>query len=147
MGSTGNTLFFFELVPTPSHPNITMCLWVLSHFFLSVCVCATNVWSRSSFWLTLFMFLSAGVSETIDHVAYWGLTITDCNQTHFCCQFWLHTLYSWWFWWFSRLFQWFLHLKRMMIRFGQRETKQEQNKQQLCASLCHIDSLRLYFYF
>ena len=87
-----------------------MCPRVLSHLFLSVCVCATDVWSR--FLLTTFTFLSADVGKTIDLVACWRLTFTDCNQTYFSCQFWPHSLYSWWFWWFSQLFQWFLRLKR-----------------------------------
>ena len=80
---------------TLPRPNITMCSRVLSHLFLSVCVCATDNWSRSSFQVTTFTFLSADVGKTIDLVAYWRLAFTDCNQTHFCCQFWLHSLYSW----------------------------------------------------
>ena len=68
-------------------------------FTVSVCVCATDVWCRSCF------------QVTIDLVAYWRLTFTDCNPTHFCCQFWLHSLYSWWFWWFYQLFQWILRIK------------------------------------
>ena len=64
-----------------------MCQWVLSHLFLSVCVCTADIWCRSSFRVTTFTFLSAGVSKTIDLVAYWWLAFTDCNQTHFCCQF------------------------------------------------------------
>ena len=90
-----------------------MCPRVLSHvsFTVSVCVYGTDVWSRSSFRVTTFTFLSADVSKTIDLVAYWRLTFTDCNPTHFCCQFQLHSLYSWWFWWFSQLFQWILRFK------------------------------------
>ena len=89
-----------------------MCPRVLSDLLLSVCVCATDVWSISSVQVTTFTFLSADVGKTIDLVACWRLTFTDCNQTYFSCQFWPHSLYSWWFWWFSQLFQWFLRLKR-----------------------------------
>ena len=122
---------------TLPRPSITMCLPVLSHLFLSVCVCAIYVWSRSSFQVRRFTFLSADVDKTIDLVAYWRLTFTDCNKTHFCCQFWLHSLYSWWFGWFSQLFQWILHWSS---RFGPGGWE-KQNKQQLYASLHHTDAV------
>ena len=62
----------------------------VSQLFLSVCVCATDIWSRSSFRVTTFTFLNranADVGRTIDLVAYRRLTFTDCNQTHFVANF------------------------------------------------------------
>ena len=89
---------------TLHRPNITMCPRVLSHLFVSICVCATDVWSRSSFRVSKFTFLNVDVGKTIDRVQ-------TTHQTHFGCRFWLHSLYSWWVWWFSQLFQWFLRFK------------------------------------
>ena len=113
-----------------------MCLRVLSHLFLSACVCATDVWSGSSFLITTFTFLSADAVKSIDRVADWRFTVIDCNQTYFCCKFWLHSLYSWWFLLFSQLFQWFLRLKSTIIHTiwsgRAREAKQEQNKANNC---------------
>ena len=116
-----------------------MCLPVLSHLFLSVCVCAIYLWSRSSFQVRRFTFLSADVDKTIDLVAYWRLTFTDCNKTHFCCQFWLHSLYSWWFGWFSQLFQWILHWSSRFGPVGERN--KTNNNCMLHYSLHHTDAV------
>ena len=110
-----------KLVPTLSQPvqstlprpNITMCPRVWSHLFLSVCVCATDIWSRSSFQVMTFPFLSADVGKTVDHVSPLQTVIK-----HLLLILASFAIYSWWLWWFSQLFQWFLWLKWMMIRFG-----------------------------
>ena len=51
---------------TLHRPNITMCPRVLSHLFVSICVCATDVWSRSSFRVTTCTFLRADAGKPID---------------------------------------------------------------------------------
>ena len=51
---------------------------------------------------------------------------------------------SWWLWWFSQLFQWFILLKWMMIPIiwsGWAKNK-KTNKQQLYALLCHVDAVQ-----
>ena len=125
-----------------------MCLQVLSHLFLSVCVCATDVWSRSSFWVRTFTFLRADVGKTINHVAYWWLTFTDCNQTHFCCQFWLHSLYSWWLWCFFSAVSMVSSFKadddtHNLVWVGEKnKTKSKQNKLQQLYALLNIEAVQ-----
>ena len=94
------------------------------------------------------MFLRADVAKTIDHVAYWRLTFTDCNQTHFCCQFWLHSLYSWWLWWFFSAVSMGFSFKEdndthNLVWVGEKnKTQSKQNKQQQLYALLNTDAVQ-----
>ena len=58
---------------------------VLSHLCLSVC--AIDVWSVLVSEQRRARFLGAYVGKTIAKQPF-----SDCNQTHFSCKFWLHSL-------------------------------------------------------
>ena len=112
---------------------------------INICVDDMLLKGRSYINQSKSVLLSADVGKTSDLVAYWRLTFTDCNQTQFCCQFWLHSLYSWWLWWFYQLCQWFLPLMRTiwsdthdLVGVGERK-KQKKNWMLLCAMLSQFE--------
>ena len=76
------------------------------HICLSVCLCAIDVWSRSSFRVTPCRLLQCWCRQN-----NWSCTaispFTDCNKTHFCCKFWIHSLDMKPFYWFK----WYKWLK------------------------------------
>ena len=68
--------------------------WLKSEFYhicLSVYLCAIDVWSRSSFRVTPCRLPQCWCRQN-----NWSCTeispFTDCNKTHFCCKFWIHSL-------------------------------------------------------
>ena len=76
--------------------------WLKSEFYhisLSVCVCATDVWSRSSFRVTPCQQNNWPWTD--------NSPFTDCNKTHFCCKFFIHSLDMKPFYWFK----WYKWLK------------------------------------
>jgi len=83
--------------------------WLKSEFYhicLSVCLCAIDVWSRSSFRVTQCWLPQCWCLQN-----NWSCTeispFTDCNKTHFCCKFVIHSLDMKPFYWF----QWYKWLK------------------------------------
>ena len=83
--------------------------WLKSEFYhicLSVCLCTTDVWSRSSFQETPCRLPQCWCQQN-----NWLCTeispFTDSNQTHFCCKFWIDSLDMKPFYWFK----WYKWLK------------------------------------
>ena len=76
------------------------------HICLSVCLCAIDVWSRSSFRVTSCRFPQCWCRQN-----NWSCTeispFTDCNETHFFCKFWIQSLDMQPFYWFK----WYKWLK------------------------------------
>ena len=60
-----------------------------------------------------------------------------------CIIFGCLTINRWWLWWFSQLYQWFLHLKQMMILMIQSaQGERKKNKTDYNTSLHHTDADR-----
>ena len=83
--------------------------WLKSEFYhicLSVCLCAIDVWSWSSFRVTPCRLLQCWCRQN-----NWSCTeispFTDCNKTHFCCEYLIHSLDMTPFYWFK----WYKWLK------------------------------------
>ena len=87
--------------------------WLKSEFYhicLSVCLCTTDVWSRSSFWVTLCRLPQCWCRRN-----NWSCTeispFTDCSKTHFCCKSLIHSLdmkpFYWlkWYKWLKMAFK------------------------------------------
>ena len=72
----------------------------------SICLCAFDVWSRSSFRVTHCRLPRCWCRQN-----NWSCTenspFTDCNKTHFFCKFWIHSLDMKPFDWF----EWYMWLK------------------------------------
>ena len=75
----GFVLYNVPRFPPPSHPppplptseaNLTKKKKIIKRFYrcLSVCICATDVWSKSSLRVTAYTFLSTDASKTFDRV-------------------------------------------------------------------------------
>ena len=84
-------------------------VWLKSefhHICLSVCLCATDVWSRSSFRVTQCRLPQCWCRQN-----NWPCTeispFTDCNKTHFCYKCVIHILDMKPFYWFK----WYKWLK------------------------------------
>ena len=84
-------------------------MWLKSEFYhicLSVCLCAIDIWSRSSFRVTPCRLPQCWCRQN-----NWSYTeispLTDCNKTHFCCKFGIHSLDMKPFYWFK----WYKWLK------------------------------------
>ena len=82
---------------------------------LSVCLCAIDIWSRSSFRVT-----PCRLPQCWCRLNNWSCTeispFTDCNKTHFCCKFWIHSLDMKPFYWF-RWYEWLKMAFKMSQEF------------------------------
>ena len=92
--------FRYNPQSTLPKPNIIMCPQVLSHLCLSVCVCTTvtDIWSRSSFQVMTWTFLSADVGKTINHRTH--ILHAVINSNSLLLQFWLQSLHMNLYYWF-----------------------------------------------
>ena len=71
------------------------------HVCPSVCVCFFQTVDLDLVSESGAHFRSADICKTIDCVLGTH-PFTDCNQSHFCCEYWLHSLYMTLFEWFWR---------------------------------------------
>ena len=92
--------------------------WLKSEFYhicLSVCLCAIDVWSRSSFRVTPCRLPQCWCGQN-----NWSCPeispFTDCNKTHFCCKFWIQSLDMKPFYWF-RWYKWLKMAFKMSQEF------------------------------
>ena len=92
--------------------------WLKSEFYhicLSICLCAIDIWSRSSFRVTPCRLPQCWCRQN-----NWLCTeispFTDCSKTHFCCKFLVHSIDMKPFYWF-KCYKWLKMACKMSQEF------------------------------
>ena len=70
------------------------------HICLLVCLCAIDIWSRSSFRVTPYRVPHCWCRQN-NRSCTEICPFTDCNKTHFCCNCFIHSLVMKPFYWFK----------------------------------------------